>query len=75
MASTEIRFRLEKPLDEAALERLARLHSIYGIQRARPSEDLREITVDYDASRLTPDQVEALLRRFGLAAVPEPAAA
>ncbi len=75
MASTEIRFRLEKPLDEAALERLARLHSVYGIHRARPSEDLREITVDYDASRLTPDQVEALLRRFGLAAVPEPGAA
>ena len=75
MASTEIRFRLLKPLDEAGLERLACLHSVYGIHRVRPSEDLEEITVDYDASRLTPEQVEALLRRFGLAAEPLPAAA
>ncbi len=75
MASTEIRFRLHKPLDEAGLERLARLHSVYGIHRIRPSEDLQEITVAYDASRWTPDQVEALLHRFGVPAVPQPAVA
>ncbi len=75
MASTEIRFRLLEPLDQAALERLARLHSVYGIHRVRPSEDLEEVTVDYDASRLSADEVEALLHRFGIPAEPQPAAA
>ncbi len=52
------------------MRRIAEAHSIYGILRVRLEYSQEGITVEYDASRLTREQVEAALRRAGLAVRP-----
>ena len=64
MTKVQIRFRLERPLDEQAMPRIASAHSIYGIMRVQPSPS-QEIIVDYDASRLRTEDVGAALKRAG----------
>ncbi len=66
MTKVQIRFALERPLDDSLLACVSAAHSIYGMARIVPSEDLRGLLVDYDASRLTPADVEAALRRAGV---------
>ena len=64
MTKVQIRFRLERPLDEPLMPRIAAAHSIYGILRVAPSN--QEIVVDYDASRLRTEDVGAALKRAGI---------
>ena len=64
MTKTQIRFRLERPLDEQAMPRIASAHSIYGIMRVQHSG--QELVVDYDASRLRTEDVGAVLKRRGI---------
>jgi hypothetical protein len=64
MTKTQIRFRLERPLDEQTMPRIASAHSVYGIMRLQASE--RELVVDYDASRLRTEDVGAVLKRRGI---------
>lgn len=64
MTKTQIRFRLERPLDEQTMPRIATAHSIYGIMRVQPSGE--ELVVDYDASRLRTEDVGAVLKRGGI---------
>jgi hypothetical protein len=52
--------------DGALLERIAAAHGIYGIFRVTLAPSMDRITVEYDASRLTPSQVESALRGFGI---------
>lgn len=66
MTKVQIHFDLERPLDEDLLNSISTLHGIYGMGRIVPSEDLRRLTVDYDASRLSAYEVEAALRRAGI---------
>lgn len=55
-----------RPAAEVDLEAVARVHAHYGIMRVRIEPSLDRLIVDYDASRLTEDQVEAVLLRSGL---------
>jgi allophanate hydrolase subunit 1 len=64
MTKVQLRFALERKLDEILMRRIAEAHSIFGINRIEPAP--HGLTVDYDASRLTEDDVEAALRRAGL---------
>lgn len=64
MTKTQIRFRLERPLDEETMPRIASAHSVYGIMRVQHSA--RELVVDYDASRLRTEDVGAELKRRGI---------
>lgn len=66
MTKVQIRFDLERPLDDDLLVRMSAAHGIYGMSRILPAPDLRGLTVDYDASRLTAFEVEAALRRAGI---------
>ena len=66
MTKVEIAFELERPLDAAASDRIAAAHSVYGMLRIAPGPGSGRLTVEYDASRLTADDVEATLRRAGL---------
>lgn len=66
MSKTELRFEFLKPFDDAWAESIQRLHGIYGIHAVRLAPDLSGLTVLYDASRLTPDDVEHHLRMAGL---------
>ena len=66
MTKIEVRFRLQKPLDDAMLERIAEAHALYGIQRVEVAPSLDGLTVEYDATRLRPAEVEAALASAGI---------
>jgi hypothetical protein len=66
MTKVQIRFRLERPLDEHTMSRLAATRSIYGLMRVQLAAPTGEIVVDYDASRLRTADVGAALKRSGI---------
>jgi hypothetical protein len=70
MTKIQIRFRLQKPLDDNLLERIAGAHSIYGIARIKVDPGANGITVEYDATRLRPAEVESALAGAGVAIEP-----
>jgi copper chaperone CopZ len=67
MTRVEIHFRLSQPLSEKLLPAIAGAHTVYGIQRVRLSPTMDSITVEYDATRLSPAEVEAALTHAGIA--------
>lgn len=71
MTRVQIRFRLQKPLDESALTAIATAHAKYGIQKIKVADSLDALTVEYDATRLRPAEVEAALASAGIPAQPE----
>lgn len=71
MTKVLLHYRLLRPLDDALMQRVAGAHGIYGIHSVRLAPSLDEITVEYDASRLTAQQVEAALHRAGIPAIKE----
>jgi hypothetical protein len=71
MTTVEIRFRLQKPLDEPALAALAAVHARYGIRKIQVADSLDALTVEYDATRLGPAEVEAALAAAGIPAQAE----
>ena len=70
MTKVQIRFRVQKPLDDAALAGISLVNSKYGIQRIKVSPDLEGLTVEYDATRLRPAEVEAAFAVAGIAVIP-----
>ena len=70
MTKVQIHFRLQKPLDEAMLARIADAYALYGIQKVNVAPSLDSLTVEYDATRLRPAEVEAALAGAGLPVVP-----
>ncbi|HET9321792.1 MAG TPA: hypothetical protein VFO27_18515, partial [Bryobacteraceae bacterium] len=63
MTKVQIRFRLERPLDEHMMPLIADAHSIYGIMRVQAVSSSQEVLVDYDASRLRTEEVGKALKR------------
>jgi allophanate hydrolase subunit 1 len=68
MTRVQIHFRLQKKLDDAMMERLSGARSVYGIQRMQVGAGLDSLMVEYDATRMTPADVEATLAGAGIAA-------
>lgn len=67
MTKVDLEYQLVRPLEDADLDAIARVHGVYGIQRVRLRQPgLDAITVEYDASRLMEDDVEAALLRAGI---------
>lgn len=66
MTKVDIHFRLQRPLDEALLPRISGLYAIYGIQKVRVDPNMEGITVEYDATRLRPAEVESALANAGI---------
>jgi hypothetical protein len=62
MTKVQRKFRLEGALDERIMSRIADAHSIYGVLRVQLESSLDQLLVEYDASRLKLDEVEASLR-------------
>ena len=71
MTKVQIRFRLQKPLDEPALKAIATVHAKYGIQKIKVADSLDALTVEYDATRLRPAEVQAALAGAGISVVTE----
>jgi hypothetical protein len=71
MTKVQMRFRLQKPLDESALTAISTVNAKYGIQRIQVADSLDALMVEYDATRLRPAEVEAALAVAGIPAQPE----
>jgi hypothetical protein len=66
MTKVQVRFHLRKPLDESDYHGIAMAHAKYGIDKITVAPDLQELKVEYDATRLRPAEVEALLAAAGI---------
>jgi hypothetical protein len=66
MTKVQIRFRLPQPLDDAQLARIADTHAVYGIQQVKVAPSLDRLTVEYDATRLRPQDVESTFASAGI---------
>ena len=66
MTKVQLPFALSTPLDDASLTRLADVYEIYGILRIWAQTGEQKLTVEYDATRFSPRDVEAALARAGI---------
>ena len=66
MTKIQLPFALSAPLDDAAMNRIANLYEVYGILRIGVEPGGQKLTVEYDATRLSPKDVEAKLARAGV---------
>ncbi len=69
MTKVQLQYDLLRPVDERVMEQIARAHGIYGILRVALTESMDRLTVEYDASRLSPLEVETSLHRMGIPVV------
>jgi hypothetical protein len=67
MTKVQIRFRIQKPLDETLLRRLGDTNTFYGIERIKLNPAMDGLTVEYDATRLRPAEVQSALAGAGIA--------
>jgi hypothetical protein len=65
MTKCERTYELNRPLDDALMEAVARAHGVYGIQRLKVNQAAQTLSVGWDASRLSLPQVESILAGFG----------
>jgi hypothetical protein len=66
MTKVQRSFRLQRPLDEALMQRIAEAYGTYGLERIRISPSRDVLMVEYDATRLQTPDVEAALERAGI---------
>lgn len=66
MTKVQTHYNLVRPLHDNDAQAIADVHSWYGILRVKPSLVADRVDVEYDASRLTEKDVEAVLHRFGV---------
>jgi hypothetical protein len=66
MTKVQLRFALREPLDELAMSRIPQVYSRYGILRIDAQSGAESLTVEYDATRFSPKDVEAALACAGL---------
>jgi hypothetical protein len=66
MTKVQLEYDLVRPLTDGDAGAIADVHSWYGILRVQLARSLDRLQVEYDASRLTEKDVEAVLQRFGL---------
>lgn len=71
MTRVQVRFRLPVPLDEAMIARISDAHAIYGIVRIKREYDDAGLAVEFDASRLRPEEVRRVLARAGIPVEPK----
>lgn len=66
MTKVQLDYDLVRPLTDQDAAAVANVHSWYGIVRVQPTPALDKLHVEYDASRLSEKDLEAVLQRFGL---------
>jgi hypothetical protein len=67
MTKVDVTYSLSGVVDAVLLDRIDRAHGIYGLQALRLSPALDVLHVEYDASRLKPEDVDHALHSAGLA--------
>ena len=66
MTNVQLEYELVRPLTDQDADGIGNVHSWYGIERVQLAPSLDRLMVEYDASRLSEKDVEAVLQRFGL---------
>jgi len=66
MTKLQLEYPLVRPLRDDDAGGLAGVHTWYGILRVQPADSGNRVSVEYDASRLSEKEVEAVLHRFGI---------
>jgi len=66
MTKVQIRFRLQRPLDDILLPRVAEARSFYGISSITVPQSMDQLLVEYDASRLGPAEVQSAFEGVGI---------
>ena len=66
MTKVQLQYVLIRPLTDADETAVRDVHATYGIQRVQLTPALDKLNVEYDASRLSEKDVEAVLQRHGL---------
>jgi len=66
MTKVQVQYDLIRPLTDLDAKGVSDAHGYYGIQRVHVAPTLDKITVEWDASRLTEQDVEAALVRYGI---------
>jgi len=72
MTKVQLPFDLLRPIDELLMEKISRAHGTYGIERIVVASSLDALTVEFDASRLNPMEVEQALRMAGVPVLSRP---
>ncbi len=65
MTKVQRTFKLARELNDDELKRIAHIHAVYGILAARLLSP-EQLFIEYDASRLTPPEVEGILDENGI---------
>jgi len=68
MTKVQLPFALSAPLNEQQIGRIADLYEIYGILRISVDPGGQKLVVEYDATRFSPEDVEAALALGGFSA-------
>jgi hypothetical protein len=66
MTKVQTAYKFYRSLGDEDLESLSKLPSVYGIFFAKVAPSLDSMLIEYDASRLTHDQLNAILETHGL---------
>jgi hypothetical protein len=69
MTKVQTTFKLSRPLTDNDLKSIAHLHAVIGILAVRLQPSGEELFVEYDFSRLKPEEVEGSLQENGLPVV------
>lgn len=67
LTKLQVRFNLDNTLNDDLLRSVGDAQAIYGIEWIKLNADMKSLVVEYDATRLRPPEVEAALRKHGLA--------
>ena len=66
MTKVQLDYDLIRKIDDSDAEAIGSVHGYYGIQKVRIAPSLDHISVDYDATRMTPADLTNVLVRFGV---------
>ncbi len=66
MTKVQIHLALQRPLDDETMARISNANAIYGIEHMKILPSLKELMVEYDATRLKPAEVERALAQAGI---------
>jgi allophanate hydrolase subunit 1 len=66
MTKIQLQYDLVRPLTDADSSNVANVHSHYGIFHVKLAPSMDKLAVEYDASRLSEKDVEAIMQRFSL---------
>jgi hypothetical protein len=69
MTKVQKHFRLQRPLDDSLMQKIADANSIYGIEHIRIAPSREELMVEVDATRMRAIDVEMALQRAGIPVV------